>query len=381
MAYELSQEQEDLRAQIRAMALEKVAPRAAGIDREGEYPWDMQKLLAENDLLGLAIPEEYGGSGASLLTNCIVAEELARACATTSLIFVVQKLAAYPIVIAGSEQTRQKYLPPVASGEMLASFCLTERQAGSDAAATTTTASRVEGGYLLNGEKCFITNGGLAGVYSTFAMTDPDKGVKGISAFAVEADFPGVSSGHIEDKMGLRGAQVAEVKFEDCFVPEENMMGEQGSGFITAMKTLDNSRPLVGAQALGIAQGALDVAVDWARERKQFGSPIGKLQGMQFMLADMKTKVEAARQLIYRSATLCDAGDPELSIFSAMAKMFASDTAMRVTEEAVQVLGGYGYMKDQPLERMMRDAKVTQIYEGTNQVQRVVIARRLLGRI
>ncbi|MBU1669590.1 MAG: acyl-CoA dehydrogenase family protein [Actinobacteria bacterium] len=381
MVYALTEEQEALRGQIRQMALEKVAPRAAEIDREGVYPWDMQKLLAGNDLLGLAIPQDYGGSGASLLTNCVVAEELARTCATTSLIFVVQKLAAYPIVLAGSEETKKKYLPRVASGECLASFCLTERKAGSDAGATQTMAKAVDGGYVLNGEKCFITNGGLAEVYSTFAMTDPDKGVRGISAFVVEKDCEGFSVGHIEDKMGLRGAQVSEIMFEDCFVPEENMLGGRGEGFTVAMKTLDNSRPLVGAQALGIAQGALDVAVDWAREREQFGSPIGKLQGIQFLLADMKTQVEAARQLVYRSATLSDMNHPDLSINSAMAKLFASDVAMKVTTDAVQVLGGYGYMKDHPLERMMRDAKVTQIYEGTNQVQRVVISRRLLGKI
>ena len=381
MSYTLSEEQEALRAQIRKLALEKVAPRAAEIDREGEYPWDIQKLLSRNGLMGLAIPEDYGGSGAPLLDNCIVAEELARVCATTSLIFVVQKLAAYPIVLAGSPETKKKYLPPVARGELLASFCLTERGAGSDAAATKTIAKEVEGGYVLNGEKCFITNGGLAEVYSTFAMTDPELGVKGISAFAVEKDYPGFSVGHIEDKMGLRGAQVSEIKFEDCFVPKENMLGERGRGFTVAMKTLDNSRPLVGAQALGIAQGALDVAVDWARERLQFDKPIGKLQGIEFMLADMKTLVEAARQLVYRAASMFDNAEPEMSMFSALAKLYASDAAMSVTTDAVQVLGGYGYMKDQPLERMMRDAKVTQIYEGTNQVQRVVIARRLLGRI
>ena len=381
MAYELSQEQKALRSQVRQMTEEKIAPRAAEIDQTGEYPWDMQKLLAENELLGLAIPEEYGGSGAPLLSNCIVAEELARACATTSLIFVVQKLAAYPIVLAGSEESKQKYLPPVARGDVLAAFCLTERGAGSDAAATKTTAVETDDGYLLNGEKCFITNGSIADTFSTFAMTDSDRGVRGISAFVVEKGFDGFSAGPVEDKMGLRGAQVSELKFEDCLVPKENMLGERGSGFITAMKTLDNSRPLVGAQAVGIAQGALDVAVGWAREREQFGSPIGKLQGIQFMLADMKTKVEAARQLVYRSATLCDNEAPDLSIFSAMSKLYASDMAMSVTADAVQVLGGYGYMKDQPLERMMRDAKVTQIYEGTNQVQRVVIARRLLGKL
>ncbi len=381
MAYELSPEQEALREEIRRMALEKVAPRASEIDRSGEYPWDMQRLLAEKGLLGLAIPEEYGGSGAPLLDNCIVAEELARVCATTSLIFVVQKLAAYPIVIAGSEEIKRKYLPAVASGEKLAAFCLTEPEAGSDAGATATTAVETDDGYVLNGKKCFITNGGLAEVHSVFAMTDPDKGIRGISTYLVEKSYPGFKVGKIEDKMGLRGAQVAEIIFEDCLVPKENMMGERGSGFITAMKTLDNSRPLVAAQALGIAQGAFDVAVDWARKRKQFGSPIGALQGIQFMLADMKTKVEAARQLVYRAATLCDKEDKDISIFSAMAKLYASDVAMSITTDAVQILGGYGYMKDQPLERMMRDAKVTQIYEGTNQVQRVVIARRLLGKL
>lgn len=381
MAYELSEEQEALRDQIRQMALEKVAPRASEIDRVGEYPWDMQRLLSENGLLGLAIPEEYGGSGAPLLDNCIVAEELARVCATTSLIFVVQKLASYPIVLAGSQEIKNKYLPPVARGEKLASFCLTEREAGSDAGATKTTATETADGYVINGEKCFITNGGLAEVYSVFAMTDPEMGVRGISAFVVENDYKGFSVGEIEDKMGLRGAQVSEIRFEDCPVPKENMLGDKGEGFVVAMKTLDNSRPLVGAQALGIAQGALDVAVDWARQRKQFGSPIGRLQGMQFLIADMKTKVEAARQLIYRAATLCDREDPDVSIFSAMSKLFASEIAMSVTTDAVQVLGGYGYMKSQPLERMMRDAKVTQIYEGTSQIQRVVIARRLLGRL
>jgi len=381
MAYTLSKEDEALREQIRKMALEKVAPRAAEIDREGKYPWDMQKLLAENGLLGLAIPEEYGGSGASMLSNCIVAEELARICATTSLIFVVQKLAAYPIVLAGSEEIKKKYLPPVARGEKLAAFCLTEPEAGSDAGATATIATEKDDHFVLNGKKCFITNGGLAEVHSVFAMTDPERGIKGISAFVVEKGYPGFSAGKIEDKMGLRGAQVAELIFEDVPVPKENMLGKRGDGFIIAMKTLDNSRPLVGAQALGIAQGALDVAVDWAKKRKQFGSPIGKLQGIQFLLADMKTKVEAARQLIYRAATLCDENHPDISIFSAMSKLLASDVAMSVTTDAIQVMGGYGYMKDHPLERMMRDAKVTQIYEGTNQIQRVVIARRLLGKL
>lgn len=378
MGFELTPEQEALRKEIRKLAEDKVAPRAAEIDRTGEYPWDIQKLLAEQGLLGYAVPEEYGGSGADLLSCCIIGEELARVCANTSLIFVVQKLAVYPIIIAGSEEIKKKYLPPTASGEKLAAFCLTERESGSDAGATRTTA-RLEGDhYIINGQKCFITNGGLASIHSLFAMTEPEKKYRGISAFVVERDFPGYSVGKIEDKMGMNGAQVAELIFENCPVPADNRLGEEGTGFITAMKTLDNSRPLVGAQALGIAQGALEYATTWAREREAFGKPIGTLQGVGFMLADMATEVEAARLLIYKAAAMADAKDPDLSLFSAMSKMKASDVAMRVTTDAVQIMGGYGFMKDHPVERMMRDAKVTQIYEGTNQIQRVVISRALL---
>ncbi len=377
MAFDLTAEQEALRKEIRKLAEEKVAPRAAEIDRSGEYPWDIQKLLASQGLLGYAIPEEYGGSGADLLSCCVVGEELARVCATTSLIFVVQKLAVYPIVIAGSHETKSRYLPAAARGEQLAAFCLTERESGSDAGATKTTARRDGDAYVISCEKCFITNGGLAKVHSVFCMTDPEKGYRGISAFCV-GEAEGLSAGKIEDKMGLRGAQVSELVFDDCRVPAENRLGEEGSGFVTAMKTLDNSRPLVGAQALGIAQGALECAVDWARERQAFGKPIGTLQGVGFMLADMASEVESARLLVYKAAALADARDPDLSIYSAMSKMKASDVAMRVTTDAVQVMGGYGYMRDHPVERMMRDAKVTQIYEGTNQVQRLVISRALL---
>lgn len=377
MGFILKPEHEALRGEIRRLAEEKIAPRAAEIDRSGEYPWDIQRLLASQGLLGYAIPEEYGGSGADLLSCCIVGEELARVCANSSLIFVVQKLAAYPIIIAGSEETKRKYLPEVASGEKLAAFCLTERDSGSDAGATKTVATRDGDRYVINGQKCFITNGGLAKVHSVFCMTDPDKGYRGISAFCV-GDEPGIATGKIEDKMGMRGAQVAELIFQDCVVPAENRLGEEGTGFVTAMKTLDNSRPLVGAQALGIAQGALEAAVNWARERKAFGKPIGILQGVGFMLADMATEVEAARLLVYEAAAMADAGDPNLSLYSAMSKMKASDVAMSVTTDAVQVMGGYGYMRDHPVERMMRDAKVTQIYEGTNQVQRLVISRALL---
>ena len=378
MGFDLTPEQEALRKEIRRLAEDKVAPRAAEIDRTDEYPWDIQKLLAEQGLLGYAIPEEYGGSGADLLSCCIVGEELARISAISSLIFVVQKLAVYPIIIAGSEEIKRKYLPPTATGEKLSAFCLTERESGSDAGATRTTA-RLEGdNYIINGQKCFITNGGLASVHSLFAMTDPEKKYKGISAFVVEKEFPGYSLGKIEDKMGMNGAQVAELIFEDMPVPVANRLGGEGTGFITAMKTLDNSRPLVGAQALGIAQGALEYATSWAREREAFGKPIGTLQGVGFMLADMATEVEASRLLIYKAAAMADAKDPNLSIFSAMSKMKASDVAMNVTTDAVQIMGGYGFMKDHPVERMMRDAKITQIYEGTNQVQRVVISRALM---
>ncbi|MFW6113604.1 MAG: acyl-CoA dehydrogenase family protein [Actinomycetota bacterium] len=378
MGFELTPEQDALRKEIRKLAEDKIAPRAAEIDSSGEYPWDIQKLLSAQGLMGYAIPEEYGGSGADLLSCCIVGEELARVCGTSSLIFVVQKLAVYPIILAGSEETKKKYLPQAATGEKLAAFCLTERGSGSDAAATRTIA-RLEGDhYIINGEKCFITNGGLASMYSLFAMTDPERGYKGISAFVAEKDMPGFSTGRIEDKMGLRGAQVTEIDFEDCPVPIENRLGEEGTGFRTAMKTLDNSRPLVGAQALGLAQGALEYATNWARDRKAFGKPIGLLQGVGFMLADMATEVEASRLLIYKAAAMADEADPNLSIFSAMSKMKASDTAMRVTTDAVQVMGGYGFMKDHPVERMMRDSKITQIYEGTNQIQRLVISRAML---
>ncbi|MEW6553022.1 MAG: acyl-CoA dehydrogenase family protein [Actinomycetota bacterium] len=377
MGFYLTPQQEALRKEIRRLAEEKIAPRAAEIDRSGEYPWDIQQLLASQGLLGYAIPEEYGGAGADLLSCCIVGEELARVCGTSSLIFVVQKLAVYPIVTAGSDETKRKYLPATATGDKLAAFCLTERDSGSDAGATKTIARRDGDDYLINGEKCFITNGGLAKVHSVFCMTDPEKGYRGISAFCVEAG-EGLSMGKVEDKMGLRGAQVTELRFDDCRVPAENMLGGEGTGFVTAMKTLDNSRPLVGAQALGLAQGALESAVSWARERKSFGKPIGLLQGVGFMLADMATEVESSRMLVYRSAAMADNKDPDLSLYSAMAKMKASDTAMRVTTDAVQVMGGYGYMKDYPVERMMRDAKITQIYEGTNQIQRLVISRSLL---
>ncbi|GCE06225.1 acyl-CoA dehydrogenase [Dictyobacter aurantiacus] len=363
---------------IREIAQERVAPRAAEIDHSGEFPWDMKELLAQQDILAMPFPTEYGGIGASELAIVMAIEELSRCCATTGLLLAVQQLGSLPILLFGNEQQKQKYFPRLASGEWLAAFGLTEAGSGSDAAAMTTTAVRKGDTYILNGSKRFITNGGLAQVNSVFAQTDPSKGTRGISAFIVEKDFPGFSVGRIEDKMGIKGSQTAELIFDNCEVPAENLLGREGDGFKLAMMTLDRTRPGIGAQAVGIAQGALDLAVSYSKQRVQFGKPIAENQGIQFMLADMATSVEAARLMVYNAAEMIDRGDKNFSKYSAMAKMFASDAAMTVTNDAIQVLGGYGYMKEYPAERMMRDAKITQIYEGTNQIQRLVIARSLL---
>ncbi len=372
---------EDERALIEAIAeiaRERVAPRAAEIDHTGEFPWDMKELLAQQDILAMPFPSEYGGIGASELAVVMAIEELSRHCATTGLLLAVQQLGSLPIILAGNEQQKRKYLPRLASGEWLAAFGLTEAGSGSDAAAMRTTAVRKGNKYILNGSKRFITNGGLAQVTSVFALTEPEKGTRGISAFIVEKDFPGFSVGRIEDKMGIKGSQTAELIFTDCEVPAENLLGREGEGFKIAMMTLDRTRPGIGAQALGIAQGALDLAISYAKQRIQFGKPIAENQGIQFMLADMATKVEASRLLVYNVAEMIDRGEQHFSMYSSMAKMFASDKAMEVTNDAIQILGGYGYMKEYPAERMMRDAKITQIYEGTNQIQRLVIARELL---
>lgn len=363
---------------IRELARERVAPRAAAIDRSGEFPWDMKDLLAQQDILAMPFPTEYGGVEASELAMMMAIEELSRCCATTGLILAVQQLGSLPIALGGNDEQKQKYFPRLASGEWLAAFGLTESGSGSDAAAMKTTAVRKGDTYILNGSKRFITNGGLAQVNSVFAMTDPEKGTRGISAFIVQKDFPGFSVGRIEDKMGIKGSQTAELIFEDCEVPAANLLGREGEGFKIAMMTLDRTRPGIAAQAVGIAQGALDLAVDYSKQRIQFDKPIAENQGIQFMLADMATKVEAARLLVYNVAEMIDRGEKSFGKYSAMAKMFASDAAMDVTNDAIQVLGGYGYMKEYPAERMLRDAKITQIYEGTNQIQRLVIARALL---
>lgn len=377
MAMQMAAEEKMLLEMVRDLAHEKVAPRAAEIDARGEFPWDMKELLAKQDILAMPFPEAYGGLGSSELTILMTIEELSKACATTALILCVQQLGALPIVLAGTEEQKRCYIPKLASGEWLAAYGLTEPGSGSDAGAMRTHAERRGDTYVLNGLKHFITNAGIAHVNIVFAVTDPSVGTRGISAFVVEADRPGFHLGKVENKMGIRGSQTGELVFEDCVIPAENLLGREGDGFKIALATLDRTRPGIAAQALGIAQGALDFAVQYAKQRVQFGKPIVENQGIQFMLADMDIKVEAARRLIYHVAELIDSGSVRFSRESAIAKTFASDMAMEVTNDAIQVLGGYGYMKEFPVERMMRDAKICQIYEGTNQIQRLVIARAL----
>jgi alkylation response protein AidB-like acyl-CoA dehydrogenase len=374
----LTEDEKALITGIREIAQAQVAPRAAEIDHIGEFPWDMKELLALQDIYAMPFPIEYGGLGASKLAIVMAIEELSRCCATTGLLLAVQQLGSLPIVFFGNEEQKQKYLPRLASGEWLAAFGLTEAGSGSDAAAMSTIATRKNDTYILNGSKRFITNGGLAQVNTIFALTDSTQGTRGISAFIVEKDFPGFSVGRIEDKMGIKGSQTAELIFNDCEVPAANLLGYEGEGFKIALTTLDHTRPGIGAQAVGIAQGALELAISYAKQRIQFNKPIMENQGIQFMLADMATKVEASRLLVYNVAEMIDRGEKNVSKYASMAKMFASDAAMEVTNDAIQVLGGYGYIKEYPAERMLRDAKITQIYEGTNQIQRLVIARSLL---
>lgn len=387
MQYDLTEEQELIRQTVRKLAVDKVAPRAAEIDETEEYPWDILELLKENALMGADVPEQYGGTGSGPLALCIIIEELSKACASTGLIPAVQELGLLPILLGGSEEQKTRFLPKIASGEHLTACAITESGAGSDVGGIATKAVKDGDEYILNGNKIFITNGGIANVYSVFAKTDPDapKASKALSAFIVEKGTPGFSVGKHEEKLGIRGSDTTELIFEDCRVPAANLLSDEGMGFAICMKTLDFSRPGIAAQALGIAQGALDYAIGYAKERKQFGKPITTFQGIQFMLADMTTQVEAARQLLYKTASLLEKQTKDMSRlpaevirFSSMSKNFASDTAMKVTVDAIQVLGGYGYIKEYPVERMMRDAKITQLYEGTNQIQRVVIANTLV---
>jgi alkylation response protein AidB-like acyl-CoA dehydrogenase len=376
----LADTQKEFRRVLRVMCETRIAPYAAEVDREAQFPWEAFKACVEMELPALGIPVQYGGAGADHVTQAIMVEELARVCASTSVTVLISRLGMVPIMNWGTEHLKQKYIPRVASGEAQASYCLSEADAGSDVAAMRCRATRHGDHYVLQGSKYWITNAGVSDLYTVFAKTDPEAGHRGISCFVVEADW-GVEVTKLEHKMGLRGSPTGEIRLDDVRVPVENRVGEEGQGFAIAMHTLDRSRPVIGAQAVGIAQGALDLASRYARDRHAFGHPIADFQGLRFMLADMAMRTEAARTLVYRACSIVDAGDPEreLSMVGAMAKCFASDAAMAVTTDAVQVLGGYGYTKDFPAERFMRDAKITQIYEGTNQIQRVVIAKRLLG--
>jgi alkylation response protein AidB-like acyl-CoA dehydrogenase len=376
-SYGLTQDQLDLRDMIRQLAVERVAPRAGEIDARGEFPQDIRRLFAEHDLFGLPFGEEHGGTGTGELMLCVAIEEISKACASSGLMLAVQELSSLPIKLAGSEELKARILPRMASGEWLGAFALSEPDAGSDPGAMRTRARETADGWVLDGAKNWITNASVADVYVVFAVTDPSAGHRGISAFVVERDRPGLTIDRLEHKMGMKGSPTGQPVFTDLLVPRENLIGEPGEGFKIAMRTLDRSRLGIAAQALGLAQGATDYAAAYARERVAFGKPINQLQGIQFKLADMETKTAAARELLYRAAAKAERDEADLGKYSAMAKLFASDVAMEVTTEAVQVLGGYGYVTEYPVERMMRDAKLTQIYEGTNEIQRVVIARAL----
>ena len=379
--FSLTEHHVEFRTVVRQICVDRIAPRAAEIDETGEFPWDVKEVMADNGLLGLHIPEEYGGSGADTLTFCILVEEVARVCASSSIIPLVQKLGSMPITMGASDAQKSDWFPAIASGEQLISYCLSEPGAGSDPAAMLTSARREGDEWVLDGTKVWISNAGVSSLYAVLAKTDPSAGTRGVSAFLVRADDSGFSVGKHEDKLGARGAPTAAVHFDGCRIPADRLIGEEGRGFVYAMQAFDHTRPVVGAQAVGIAQGAIDAATAYMKEREQFGKPIGSFQGLQFMLADMAMETEASRQLVYVAAGKADRLDPDLTLFSAYAKCKASDVAMKVTTDAVQIFGGYGYVKDYPVERMMRDAKLMQIYEGTNQIQRVVMARQLLGRL
>jgi alkylation response protein AidB-like acyl-CoA dehydrogenase len=376
----LSDEQREIRDLVRTLARERVAPRAAEIDKSAEFPWDMVELLREHELFGLPFDEEHGGTGTGALMVLVAIEELSKVCATTGLLLAVQELGSLGLKLAGGEEQKARYLPRLASGEWLPAYALTEPGSGSDSAAMRTEAQVEDGEYVLNGSKRFITNAGVAELYTVFAKTDPTAGHGGISAFLVEASAPGFEVGRIEPKMGIKGSTTGEIFLNDCRVPAENLLGEEGEGFAIAMRVLDRSRPGIGAQGLGLAQGATDYALEYARSRETFGRPIAEHQLVGAALADMETKCEAARGLLYKCGQLIDEGadGPELTKISAMAKLYCTDVAMEVTTQAVQILGGYGYIQEYPVERMMRDAKITQIYEGTNEIQRLVIAREML---
>jgi alkylation response protein AidB-like acyl-CoA dehydrogenase len=376
--YSIPRDHLDFRDTIRQIARERIAPRAAEIDEQAEYPHDLRRLLAEHDVLALPFETEHGGTGTGTLMLNMAVEEIAKACASTALILMIQELGTLPIKLFGTDELKDRFLPRCATGEWSPAFALSEPEAGSDPGGMITRAVHDADGWVISGTKNWITNLGVADFYVVFAVTDAAAGhSRGISAFVVEADRPGFSVGKLEHKLGIRGSPTGQPIFDDVRIPDENLIGEVNHGFKVAMATLDRSRLGVAAQALGIAQGATDYAAAYAGERRQFGQPINSFQGIQFKLADMETQCAAARELLYQACAKVDRGDPDLGKYSAMAKLFCSDTAMRVTVEAVQVLGGYGYVKEYPVERMMRDAKITQIYEGTNEIQRLVIARTM----
>ncbi|MBR7191410.1 acyl-CoA dehydrogenase [Gordonia sp. SCSIO 19800] len=376
--FELPEEHLALREAIRALSEKEIEPHAADVDENSRFPQEALDALVASGFNAIHVPEEYGGQGGDSIAACIVIEEVARVDASSSLIPAVNKLGTMGLILNGSDELKQQVLPGIASGEDMASYALSEREAGSDAAGMKTRARKDGNNWVLNGSKCWITNGGKSSWYTVMAVTDPEKKANGISAFMVHKDDPGFTVGPLEKKLGIKGSPTAELYFEDCTIPLDRIIGDEGTGFKTALQTLDHTRPTIGAQAVGIAQGALDQAIAYVKDRKQFGKPISSFQGVEFMIADMAMKVEAARLMVYTSAARAERGEKNLGFISSASKCFASDVAMEVTTDAVQLFGGAGYTRDFPVERMMRDAKITQIYEGTNQIQRVVMSRALL---
>jgi alkylation response protein AidB-like acyl-CoA dehydrogenase len=379
MAVEVQEDRQAIQASVRELARGRIAKRAAEIDRTSEYPWDVVELFREQDTFAVAFPSQYGGLSGSALTLSLVIEEVAKVCATSALLLAVQALGGYPILLGGSDQQKQTYLPELASGRKIAAYALSEPDAGSDAGGMRTRARRDGDDYILDGTKMWITNGGVADLIVVFAVTDPEARTGGISAFLVDGESSGLERREIHGKLGIRGSNTAELIFSGCRVPADRILGAEGDGFKIAMSVLDRSRPQIASQALGIGAGALEYAIAYAKQRHQFGSAIAEFQGIQFMLADMAAQMESARCLTHEACRAIDAGDARMTELAAMAKLVSSDAAMKVTTDAVQVLGGYGYVNEFPVERMMRDAKITQIYEGTNQIQRLVIAKRLLA--
>ncbi|CAJ1501923.1 acyl-CoA dehydrogenase [[Mycobacterium] kokjensenii] len=377
--FKLPEEHDELRAAIRALAEKEIAPHAKDVDERARFPEEALTALNASGFNAVHVPEAYGGQGADSVAACIVIEEVARVCASSSLIPAVNKLGTMGLILSGSEELKHQVLPGLAAGEVMASYALSEREAGSDAAAMRTRAKADGDDWILNGSKCWITNGGKSTWYTVMAVTDPDRGANGISAFMIHIDDEGFTIGPKEHKLGIKGSPTTELYFENCRIPGDRIIGEPGTGFKTALRTLDHTRPTIGAQAVGIAQGALDAAIEYTKDRKQFGKNIATFQGVQFMIADMAMKLEAARLMVYSAAARAERGETGLGFISAASKCFASDVAMEVTTDAVQLFGGAGYTTDFPVERMMRDAKITQIYEGTNQIQRVVMSRHLLG--